>query len=640
MSSTRGPRSVGTLATYKPLLRIRPVSQYDTVRIKQVTIERYRGWEGPTTWFPGQRDVLLGPNNGGKSSLLRAVDVVLNPHRNAYRDLMGRHDFFDLQADEPIEFTVVLTDLSDEDCDVFETYLEGQRPIKKEEAEREDQPASDRGFGPADSPDEEFDQGDLVLRIKFRAELEKPAAAFFARPDAGQQRVSQEHKLQIGWYFVPADLDPLKELAFYSNSIFAKLFEQADLKDELDAIRKGIDESKGDLLEHEHVAKTREQLEEATKDLGLVAGDKALDFEVLDLSDRRVLQSLQLVARGSRSDHRLPLRSHGRGVLRALLLAASLQHVRVRESNLILAVEEPEQNLEPINQRLIARSVLFSPDSSAAQTIVSTHSPAVASVLPLKELELVREFDGKPRIKPLRDVEPAEHKFYERHARGAIIDGLYASAVLLVEGPTELGALPALWTKAFPGNGLDERRVEIVDCESIDKIPSFARFFSALDIPVAALCDCDPDKEGERKDIVAAGIGLLVHWRTHKDIEGVLAGEGDVPALARAMEEVRAEVGTWDEHKQPLTDVVRAAAGDHDDLESATDIPTLIAPFEETDQRAALARILRGKNPSFKSARDQRLLCEALPQAPPTTVKAMETVHRFVEGAVAGEQPL
>jgi putative ATP-dependent endonuclease of OLD family len=602
------------------------------VRIKQVTVERYRGWEGPTSWFPGEHDVLLGPNNGGKSSLLRAVDVVLNPHRNAYRDLMGRHDFFDLDSDELMEFTVVLADLSDEDCDVFEEYLEGQRPV-----EEEDQAGSDDSFGPANSPDEDFDQGELVVRLKFRAELEQPAWAVFARPDAGQARVTQEHKLRIGWYFVPADLDPLKELAFYSNSIFAKLFEQVDLKDELDAIRKGIDDSKGHLLAHEHVAKTREQLEEATKDLGLVAGENALDFEVLDLSDRRVLQSLQLVARGSRSDHRLPLRSHGRGVLRALLLAAALQHARVRESNLILAVEEPEQNLEPINQRLVARSVLFSPDSSAAQTIVSTHSPAVASVLPLKELELVREFDSKPRIKPLRKAQPAEHKFYERQARGAIIDGLYASAVLLVEGPTELGALPTLWAKCFPGDGLDERRVEIIDCESIDKIPSFVRFFSALDIPVAVLCDCDPDKEQERQDILDANVGLLVHWQTHKDIEGVLAGEGDVGALALAMEEVRAEVGTWDQHKQPLTGLVQAEAGDHDDLKSASDIPSLIAPFEEAARRAALARILRGKNPSFKSARDQRLICEALPEAPPTAVKAMEAVHSFVEGDIAGE---
>lgn len=595
------------------------------MRIKQVTVERYRGWNGPTTWFPGERDVLVGPNNGGKSSLLRAVDIVLNPHRNAYRDLMGRHDFFDLDTSEPIEFTVILSDLDPEDCDIFEPYLEGQRPSSGENEGQGE-------FGPADSPDEEFDQGELVLRLSFKAELDEPAAAFFARPDADQPRVTQEHKLRIGWYFVPADLDPLKELAFYSNSVFAKLFEQVDLSGELDSIRKGIEEAKGDLMKHKHVASTRDQLEESAKALGLIVGDKALDFEVLDMSDRRVLQSLQLVARGARSSHYLPLRSHGRGVLRSLLLAAVLQHARLRESNLILAIEEPEQNLEPINQRLIGRSVLFSSDSGAAQTIVATHSPAFASSVPLKDIQLIREFDSEPSVRSLRHVQAAEHKFYERHARAAIIDGLYSNAVLLVEGPTELGALPSLWPKALPQAGLDEQRIEILDCESINKIPSFVRFFSALGIPVAVICDCDPGKTKQRQDILDAGAGLMVHWSTHADFEGVLAAESDIGALASAMETLRAEVDSWEGHRQALTDLARTAAGHHDDLTNASGIPSLIAPFAEAEQRAILCALLRGRQPGFKSTRDHRLICEALPEAPATAVRAMETIDRFVNG--------
>src|SRR5271170_5940008 len=105
------------------------------MRIKQVTIEHFRGWQGPVTWLPGEHDVLVGPNNGGKSSLLRAVDIALNPHRNAYRDLMEPHDFFDLDTSRPIEFTIILTDLDDDDRDVFEQFLEGQRPAQEEDAE-------------------------------------------------------------------------------------------------------------------------------------------------------------------------------------------------------------------------------------------------------------------------------------------------------------------------------------------------------------------------------------------------------------------------------------------------------------------------------------------------------------------------
>jgi hypothetical protein len=134
----------------------------------------------------------------------------------------------------------------------------------------------------------------------------------------------------------------------------------------------------------------------------------------------------------------------------------------------------------------------------------------------------------------------------------------------------------------------------------------------------------------------------MLHWSTHTDIEGMLAAEADVPALAAAMEEVRAEVDSWDEHQQPLTDVVRKAVGDHDDLGKATDVPSLIAPFDVSQQRTALAALLRGKQPGFKSARDQRLICHALPAVPPTAIKAMEIVHGFVdgEGEITGEHAL
>jgi ABC-type molybdenum transport system ATPase subunit/photorepair protein PhrA len=57
-----------------------------TMQIMQADITHYRGWHGPVSWQPGQHAVLVGPNNAGKSSLLRAVDLALNPYRDAYRD--------------------------------------------------------------------------------------------------------------------------------------------------------------------------------------------------------------------------------------------------------------------------------------------------------------------------------------------------------------------------------------------------------------------------------------------------------------------------------------------------------------------------------------------------------------------------
>ena len=272
-----------------------------------------------------------------------------------------------------------------------------------------------------------------------------------------------------------------------------------------------------------------------------------------------MLQSLQLVLRGRRSNEHLPLVSHGRGLLRVLLLTAILQHARLGDQNLILAVEEPEQNLEPINQRLVTRSLL-STHAGAAQLLLSTHSPDVAGSVPLEALHLVREFADGPDVRSLRGVSPAEREFFERHARGAIVDGLYADAVLLVEGPTERGALPVFWSSHRPGRGLDEERIELIDCEGINKIPPYVRFFRALDIPVAALYDSDNPNACQK--IVAANPDLLVRWQTHRDWEGVLAAEVSVEAVAGALEDCRATLGQWVEHEHDLRNCVRSTAGD------------------------------------------------------------------------------
>jgi putative ATP-dependent endonuclease of OLD family len=587
------------------------------MRIAQVDVRHYRGWQGSVAWLPGERAVLVGPNNGGKTSLLRACDLVLNPYRDAYRDRLEIFDYYDLDTSTPVEVTVILEDLAADDRAHFEPYLEGRH--------------GDGSFGGWDSPGAEFDEGELVLRLRFRAPFGEPARAVFARAEANDAPVRQADKIRIGWQYVAATLDPLHELAFYGNALFSKLFERADITNELDEIRRAIEQAKTPLMEQPEVAATLQRLQEATERLQLVGGADPLDFAVAGLSDRRVLQSLQLVLRGRRGASRLPLPSHGRGLLRVLLLTAYLEYARLSRSNLILAVEEPEQNLEPVNQRLVTRSLLIAGETGAAQTILSTHAPDVATTVPLLDLHLVREFATGPGVRSLRETAPAEHKFFERHARGPLVDGLYADLVVLVEGQTERGALPVMWQKQRPGAGLDENRIELIDCDGIDRMRSYVRFFRALDIPVVAVCDAD--KPTAYEELLAENPNAAVRWSNHVDWEGVIAAEADVSAAASALETSRGALGGWEQHENQLRDCVIRNAGDAEHVAAATDIPSLLAGYDEADRRGAFAELLRGRSGiDFKSAIDGRLVAEALPTVPPTIARMMEIVHAVADG--------
>jgi putative ATP-dependent endonuclease of the OLD family len=597
------------------------------MRIAEVIVSHYRGWREPVSWRPTRQALLVGPNNAGKTSLLTATDLVLNPYRDAYRDRLTVWDYPDCDTSQPVSVTVVLEDLSDNDRDHFEPYLEGRR--------------DDGSFGGWDSPEEEFDHAQLVLRLAFRGVYGEPSRAFFGRPEAGEASVRQADKIRIGWRYVPAGLDPGHELAFYSNSVLSRLFERDDLAAPLDQIRQAIDAAKGPLLSHPTVADARAQLQSSAQQLGLAPPGEPLDLTVAGLSDRRVLQSLQLVLRGDRGASHLPLAAHGRGVLRVLLLAALLQDSRASEGNLILAVEEPEQNLEPVNQRLVTRSLLLADDSGAHQILLTTHSAEVTGVVPLAEVHLARETPSGPELRALSQAIQPEHKFFELHSRAALVDGLYASVVVLAEGPTERGAFPVLWSAQRPGSGLDEHRIELVDCESIDKMPSFVRFYRALGIPVVAVIDTD--KPRAVTEVEAAAPDVVLRWTTHGDWEGVLAAEAEVGELASAMEACRSMVGPWQDHADQLRACLADRVGAADHLAGATGIPGLVAGYSESDARSALACLLRGKaGIDFKSTMYARTICEALTAVPPTVARMIDHVHRFTAGdaTVAGVNDL
>jgi putative ATP-dependent endonuclease of OLD family len=587
------------------------------LRIAEAQVKHYRGWRERVCWRPGIHAVVVGPNNAGKTTLLAALNLVLDPYRDAYRDRLTVWDYPDCETDLPVEVTVILDDLSDDDRDHFEPYLEGRHP--------------DGTFGSWDSPEEEFDEGELVLRLAFCGVYGEPSRAIFCRPEADGAQVRQADKMLIGWHYVGATLDPTHELAFYANSVIARLFEREDLSEPLEQIRQAIEDAKGPLLALPRVDAARRRLESSSQRLGLAPEGSPLDLAVAGLSDRRVLQSLQLVLKGKRSQSHLPLEAHGRGVLRVLLLAAILQSAAEDRENLILAVEEPEQNLEPVNQRLVTRSLLLADDAGARQVLLTTHSAEVAGAVPLAKLHLVRDYAEGPTVRALGDVMAAEHKFFERHARSALVEGLYASAVVLVEGATERGGLPVLWAKGRPGDGLDEHRIELMDCESIDKMPSFVRFYRALGIVVIAVCDADkPDAYAK---VAEAEPDTLLRWSEHIDWEGVLAVEAAPDEIAAALEECRATLGSWEDHADSLRACVATSVGASEHLRAATDIPGLLVGYSSVQQREAVAALLRGKSAlDFKSPLYSRIVCEHLSSVPPTVAKAMVIVHQAVSG--------
>lgn len=162
----------------------------------------------------------------------------------------------------------------------------------------------------------------------------------------------------------------------------------------------------------------------------------------------------------------------------------------------ILAVEEPEAHLHPIYQRLLYKHVMSKTNTSV---IITTHSTHISSVAPIKSLvHLIANSDGtcvKTTVGlQLRDEEYADLARYIDVKRGELYT---AKGILFVEGIAE----EYLVTRFSERLGFELDRIGVVICNisSTDFTP-YCRFVEALGIPYVVITDGDyyHDVDGKR----------------------------------------------------------------------------------------------------------------------------------------------
>jgi putative ATP-dependent endonuclease of OLD family len=81
------------------------------VFIRSLTIERFRGLEHLEWQPPGRVNCLIGPGDAGKSTILSAIELVLDPRPSP---VTSEYDYFRRRIEHGFQITAVLGDLDDE----------------------------------------------------------------------------------------------------------------------------------------------------------------------------------------------------------------------------------------------------------------------------------------------------------------------------------------------------------------------------------------------------------------------------------------------------------------------------------------------------------------------------------------------
>jgi putative ATP-dependent endonuclease of the OLD family len=526
-----------------------------TMRPSEAWIEGFRSIESADLRIGGLQ-VLLGPNNCGKSNILQSLEFFFT---NTLQ--ITASDFFTSEsrkvASSKIAVTVSFIELTPEEQTQFRKYLLSNNSIRvtkqvtmqdgvvgtaayhgvrltptnpvyrldsytakptenfqKLEADLGEPLGQFRPSGRAS--DELFRQTlDNLVESKrailaFHEELE--GTEFMGWPNVGASRLG--HFLSL-----PAIPDPEAEASLKKSSTLKQLLEVVFTEisgsspafiSAAESVREAFsvfNRAKGDgSVNADRPPQLAKLEEELGNQLGAWNVDVELEVPVPEF-DSDFLRPVVLLDDGHQST--LELKGHGlqRSFLVALLYAWK-EHIRVSGASggtgkkpIILAIEEPELFLHPQRQRSLFTILKQLAQSPNHVVFLVSHSP---NFIDLGEpTRIVRVFKTQERATTI--VQPPADLFtgdslaarkkrfnMSQWVNPARGELFFADTVVLVEGPTETAIIPFVGVQS----GVFKDNVSVIDCGSKYNIPYFIELLRAFDIRFKVIHDEDPVPSG------------------------------------------------------------------------------------------------------------------------------------------------
>lgn len=425
-----------------------------------------------------QHMVLIGPNDVGKSSLLRCLDLLLGASTGQLYNQITPEDLRD--PDHPFVVEADLCGFSDTEQALFPDEITVDPNVEKKQ----------------------------TLTIRLEASFDDNETLSIARTAPNKnigRQISRDQLQAIGWTLLNAN-DRARNMSVDRHSLLDDVLagvelgdEQADFEDIIEKIGEklqnsvALSELRGAMADQLSTALPERVTQD---DLTFVPGAAA---------DNNVLKGVRLeVNKKSISEQ-----SDGKRAIYAIAL-----YDLISNGANIVAIDEPEIHLHPSSQRSLARLL----KNGSNQKIIATHSPDIVSAFDPEHIVSVK-VNGKV-VQPARGLLNNDQRLILTWWAKDKLEPLTARHIIFVEGISDRIVVERV--AELTGRELDRLGVTIMEVGGCKNMKYVWSLFGAdgFDIPTSILIDEDAISAVSKNfDIQEAEFGENSIWVSRKDLE-------------------------------------------------------------------------------------------------------------------------
>lgn len=442
--------------------------------------------------------VLVGPNDAGKSSLIRCLDFLLGASTAQLYARLGATDFRD--PDKPLVVQVVLGELDNQDKALFPDAITVD-------------PAT----------------GGASLTLRLEAAIDPNGTLDIRRtgPGSGTSRqLSRDQLAGLGWKMIGATA-LARDIRDDRGTAVDDILRSIDLGEEKAGFDSLVTRLEEQLSESKVLAGLRDRLAgQLTMALPETVTSDSLTFVPGSAATADVLNDVRLQVSQDGEIRNLTEQSDGKRALFAIAL-----YDLVAESANIVAIDEPEVHLHPASQRSLARLLR----RGGNQKIIATHSPDIVGAFLADHVVTVKP--GGELVQPRAGFLAGEERMLAHWWVRGKLEPLTARKVIAVEGVSD--RIIVQRAAAVTGRDLDRLGVSVIETDGSGDMAAIQALFgdTGFRIPMSLLIDADAQADtAARMGIAVGDLNSRSVWVSDPDLEAEYVAAIGAGALWTALQ--------------------------------------------------------------------------------------------------------